>query len=102
MNNKILRKLFLAYMRVHILHHARKEPFFGLWMIEELQSHGYKVSAGTLYPVLHTMEKDGLLETSERTIEGKVRKYYSLTTKGEKILNEAKEKTKELFYEIID
>jgi len=89
-------------MRIHILHHAKKEPFFGLWMIEELQSHGYKISAGTIYPILHGMEKDGILETSESTIEGKVRKYYSLTSEGEKVLNEAKEKTKELFYEIID
>lgn len=102
MQTKILRKLFLAFMRIHILHHAGKEPFFGLWMIEELESHGYKISAGTLYPVLHQMEKDGLLETSERIIEGKVRKYYSLTVEGKEILNEAKEKTKELFYEIID
>ncbi|MFW6287594.1 MAG: PadR family transcriptional regulator [bacterium] len=102
MKNSISRKLFLAFMRIHILHHAKKEPFFGLWMIEELQSHGYKISAGTLYPILHKMEKDGILETSEKTIEGKVRKYYSLTEDGEEILNEAKEKTKELFYEIID
>lgn len=102
MKNSISRKLFLAFMRIHILHHAKKEPFFGLWMIEELQSHGYKISAGTLYPILHKMEKDGILDTSKKTIEGKVRKYYSLTRKGEEILNEAKEKTKELFYEIIE
>ncbi|MFW5972264.1 MAG: PadR family transcriptional regulator [Bacillota bacterium] len=102
MKNSISRKLFLAFMRIHILHHAKKEPFFGLWMIEELQSHGYKVSAGTLYPILHKMEKDDILATSEKTIEGKVRKYYSLTNQGEEILNEAKEKTRELFYEIID
>lgn len=102
MKNRILRKMFLAFMRVHILHHAKQEPFFGLWMIEELQSHGYKVSAGTLYPILHKMKQDGILEATEKTIESKVRKYYSLTKDGEEILNEAIEKAKELFNEIIE
>jgi len=88
-------------MRIHILHHAKKEPFFGLWMIEELKSHGYKVSAGTIYPILHSMEEDELLKTAEKVIEGKVRKYYSITDKGEEILKEAEEKTRELFSEVI-
>ena len=101
MENKILRKLFLAFMRIHILYHAKKEPFFGLWMIEELKSHGYEVSSGTIYPILHSMEEDGILICKEKTIDGKVRKYYSLTDKGDKILTEVKEKTKELSQEII-
>lgn len=101
MENKILRKLFLAFMRIHILHHAKKEPFFGLWMMEELRSHGYEISSGTIYPILHNMEEDGILETQEKVIEGKVRKYYLITDKGEKILKEAEERTKELFEEII-
>ena len=101
MENKILRKVFLAFMRIHILYHAKKEPFFGLWMIEELKNHGYEVSSGTIYPILHSMEEDGILICEERTIDGKVRKYYSLTDKGDKILTEVKEKTKELSQEII-
>ncbi len=101
MENKILRKLFLAFMRIHILHHAKQEAFFGLWMIDELKSHGYEVSSGTIYPILHAMEEDDLLKTKEKVVEGKVRKYYSITDKGEKILKEAEEKTRELFEEII-
>ena len=101
MENKILRKVFLAFMRIHILYHAKKEPFFGLWMIEELKNHGYEVSSGTIYPILHSMEEDGILICEEKTIDGKVRKYYSLTDKGDKILTEVKEKTKELSQEII-
>lgn len=102
MENKILRKLFLAFMRIHILHHAKKEAFFGLWMIEELKSHGYEVSSGTIYPILHSMESDGILISEEKTVEGKVRKYYSLTAEGEKVLDQVKAKTKELSEEIMD
>lgn len=101
MENKILRKVFLAFMRIHILHHAKKEAFFGLWMIEELKSHGYEVSAGTIYPILHSMEDDGILISEEKTVDGKVRKYYSLSDKGEEVLAEVSKKTKELAEEII-
>ncbi|MGM0499727.1 MAG: PadR family transcriptional regulator [Bacillota bacterium] len=102
MKNSILRKMFLAFMRIHILHHAKKEAFFGLWMIDELKSHGYEVSSGTIYPILHSMEADGILDSEEKTVDGKVRKYYSLTDKGNKVLEEVKKKTSELSQEIMD
>jgi DNA-binding PadR family transcriptional regulator len=71
-------------------------------MIEELKSHGYDMSPGTLYPILHSMEQEGLLYVEKRVIEGKVRKYYSLTEKGNDVLNQAKEKALELIKEIRD
>jgi DNA-binding PadR family transcriptional regulator len=71
-------------------------------MHEELQSHGYDISAGTLYPILHSMEKDGLLLKEERNVEGKIRKYYTATKKGEKILEQARAQAYELFKEIKD
>jgi DNA-binding PadR family transcriptional regulator len=71
-------------------------------MLEELKEHGYKISAGTLYPILHTMESDGLLLREDRNVEGKIRKYYSTTEKGNTILDEARKKAYELFKEIKD
>ncbi|WZL72327.1 PadR family transcriptional regulator [Clostridiaceae bacterium 35-E11] len=102
MQDRILRKLFLGFIQIHILHHAQKEPFFGAWMIEELEEHGYHMSPGTLYPILHGMESSGLLNKEEKTVAGKVRKYYGITKKGKKILEEAKQKAFELFKEIKD
>lgn len=87
-------------MNIHILHHAKEEPFYGSWMIEELQSHGYKVSAGTIYPMLHSLEEAELIQQEERTVEGKVRKYYSITPQGEQVLEEARKRAYELFKEI--
>ncbi|MGM0899519.1 PadR family transcriptional regulator [Mesobacillus maritimus] len=102
MEDRVLRKLFLGFIQIHILHHAKDHPIFGLWMLEELKEHGYDISAGTLYPILHNMEKDGLLVKEEKNVEGKIRKYYSTTEKGELILNEARDKAFELFKEIKD
>ncbi len=100
MSEKVLRKLFLGFISIHILHHAKKEPIYGLWMIEELDDHGYTISAGTLYPILNGMEKDGLLISSEENAEGKIRKYYRTTSHGEVVLNEARAKAYELFKEM--
>ncbi len=100
MQEPILRKLFLGFIQVHILHHAQKEPVFGTFMIEELKSHGYDISPGTLYPIFHSLEKAELLTVESKTVEGKVRKYYSITPKGEEVLTQAKAKARELVGEL--
>lgn len=100
MQDKILRKFFLGFIQIHILHHAKLEAFYGAWMIEELKEHGYDVSPGTLYPLLHNMESSGLLVKEERLVEGKIRKYYSISSLGEEVLTEARNKAYELFKEI--
>lgn len=100
MQGTIVRKFLLGFISIHILHHAKHEPLYGVWMIEELKYHGYSISAGTLYPILHSLERDGLLTSEERNVEGKIRKYYSITTAGKAVLEEARAKAYELFREI--
>ena len=100
MQEPILRRLFLGFVQLHILHHAKKEPFFGSWMIAELSSHGYQISAGTLYPILHSMEQAGLLSVQNRLEEGKIRKYYAITKEGEAVLLEGAGKARELISEL--
>jgi DNA-binding PadR family transcriptional regulator len=95
-----MRKLFLGLIQIHILHHAAKEPLYGSWMLEELKEHGYILSPGTLYPILHGLARDGLLSLNEQLVEGKVRKYYCLTQEGELALVEAKQKARELIREL--
>src|SRR4051794_41907875 len=66
----MLRDFFLGFVKIHILHHAAQEPIYGLAMIDELRRHGYEVSPGTIYPVLHTLEAGGYLSREERVIGG--------------------------------
>ena len=100
MQEQILRKIFLGFIHIHILHHAKKEPFYGSWMIEELKTHGYDISPGTLYPILKAMEQSNLLDKEVIVVGGKIRKYYKITTDGEVVLKESKIKAKELFKEL--
>ncbi|MDX2100535.1 MAG: PadR family transcriptional regulator [Leptolyngbyaceae cyanobacterium bins.59] len=96
------REFYSSLIRLHILHHAVQEPIFGLGIIEELARHGYKLSAGTLYPMLHDMERKGYLSSVEERSGGQFRKFYRATPLGKAILEETKEKVKELFGELFE
>src|ERR1041384_7291262 len=79
-----------------------EEPIYGVAMIAELARHGYDLSPGTLYPLLHSLEEQGYLVRSEQIVEGRVRKYYTITNEGRTALREAKEKIAELIREVLE
>jgi len=96
------RDIFAGMIKLHILYHASKEKIFGLWIIEELRRHGYELSPGTLYPILHRMEKKGYLNSEKEIVNGKTRRVYSITAPGMEMLTEAKSKVRELFGELFE
>jgi DNA-binding PadR family transcriptional regulator len=98
----MFREFFLGFIKIHILHHAAQEAVYGLALIEELRRHGYTLSPGTLYPVLHDLEEAGYLAREERVVGGKVRKYYTTTDQGRRALGEARRQIVELVGEVLD
>lgn len=99
--NDIFRDIFLAFVRVHLLHHAAEGPIYGLAMIEELARHGYELSPGTLYPTFHELEAAGFLTGERQTVNGKVRKYYRITEAGREALARLQPKIRELVDEVL-
>ena len=95
------REVLLGFIRIHILYHAARRPVYGLWLIEELEEHGYEMSAGTLYPILYNLASRGLLSRSSKLFQGKIRKYYSITSKGRKALAEMQDRLAELTAEVL-
>jgi PadR family transcriptional regulator len=100
--SKALRDLMLGFVRVHILYHANIEPIYGSGISAELARHGYRLSWGTLYPLLHSLTAENLLAREDRVVNGKVRKYYTITASGRRVLQEARSKAIELVNEIIE
>jgi PadR family transcriptional regulator PadR len=96
------RDLYSGLIRLHVLHHATEEPIFGLGMIEELARHGYRISPGSLYPLLHSLEQKGYLRSKEQRKGKSLRKVYRATPRGRKALSAAKGKVRELFRELIE
>ena len=98
----MLREIYLAFIKVHILYHAAKEEVYGLGLIEELGRHGYKLGPGTLYPTLAKMERLNLLRCESRIVDHKQRKYYRITSAGLALLEEIKAKLEELYGEVME
>ena len=98
---KVLRDAFIGFMRVHVLHHAAKEPIYGLEMIDELKRHGYAIGPGTLYPLLHSLERAGLLRSKVKLVAGKNRKYYRTTRSGDDLLVRLRVQIRELVHEVV-
>ena len=92
--------LLVGFVRMHILHHAAKEGLYGQWMIEELAHHGYKISPGTLYPMLHGMERKGYLKSVKKRDGRTYRRFYRATPLGRKALALVRARLNELFDEV--
>lgn len=70
------------------------EDMYGYKIIKELEARSEKVfclKEGTLYPILHSLEDAGYLESYWVDMESKKRKYYHITRKGKSMLKEKKE-----------
>jgi PadR family transcriptional regulator, regulatory protein PadR len=96
------KDLYSGLIRLHVLHHACQEPIFGVGIIEELARHGYRLSPGTLYPLLHGLEEKGYLRSSEERGGKQPRRVYRATPKGREALAAAKVKVRELFSELLE
>jgi DNA-binding PadR family transcriptional regulator len=94
--------LYGGLIRLHILHHAAREPLYGSWMMKELQHHGYRISPGTLYPMLHGLEAKGYLRSHEQRSGKQVKRLYAITARGRRVLADAQQKVRELFGELFE
>jgi PadR family transcriptional regulator, regulatory protein PadR len=100
--SKIDRDIIGGLIRLHILHHAAEEAIFGLGIIEELTHHGYKLSPGTLYPILHRFEAEGYLRSTTVRTGSQARRLYSATLRGRNALRKLKRQVRELYSELFE
>ena len=94
------REILLAFWKVHILYHAGERAVYGLWLMEELAEHGYRLSPGTLYPILERMERNGWLHSRQRG-HVKSRRMYRITAEGGRVLREVRGWITELHGEVV-
>src|ERR1700723_3116589 len=94
------RELYFGLIRIHVLVHASHEPIFGFAMMEELAHHGYRIGPGTLYPLLHGLERSGLLKSVLKSVGGHSRRVYKITPAGRRALDKATAKVDELHHEL--
>jgi PadR family transcriptional regulator, regulatory protein PadR len=72
--------------------------------MEELAHHGYRIGPGTLYPLLHGLERAGLLKSVRgekgSAALGRARRLYRITPAGRRALEKARAKVDELHHEL--
>ena len=79
-----------------VLSLLKGEEMYGYQIIEELERRSesvFRMKEGTLYPILHALEKEGAVQSYEKEAPtGRTRKYYHITKKGFRLLDEKKKK----------
>lgn len=96
------REILRPLWKVHILHHAGAAPIRGNWMLGELREHGYRVSPGTLYPLLARLVRLGWLRTrpDPEARRGPTGVVYLLTPAGRAALRAVRGRLAELQREV--
>lgn len=88
---KISKELMKGSSQLLILKVISEEPLYGYQIaknIKQLSEDVFSMGEGTLYPVLHKLELLGLVDSYWQEVEGRRRKYYAITQKGKKALQE--------------
>lgn len=98
---QLYNSFWQGMVKLFVLHQAGQGPVYGVRLKKNLRDRGYDISPGSLYPLLHTMEKANLLHSRLKVFKGRVRKYYDLTPKGESCLQELRQTFSGLAREII-
>lgn len=99
-SDPLAREFLLGFWKIHILYHAAEpDGVYGQWMLEELQHHGYRLSPGTLYPILARMARRGWLKAVEprRATDARV---YRITPEGRDVLDRLRTALAELGQEV--
>lgn len=96
------QELYGGLIRLHVLHRADESSVYGQWMIEELSRHGYHIGPGTVYPLLHGLERKGYLRSKIERFGSRYRKVYRITHSGRKVLMAAQLRVQELFGELFE
>lgn len=94
---KVSKELIKGSSSLLILSVLKGKDLYGYKIIKELElrsENAFEFKEGTLYPILHALEKESYLESYWDEFEGRKRKYYHLTRKGLKQLNTKKEEWK--------
>lgn len=90
----ISKELLKGTTTLLILQLLKEGDKYGYEMVKELSTRSqdvFTLKEGTLYPILHNLESEGMIEAYwEETASSRKRKYYRLTQKGTKLLKEKK------------
>ena len=97
----IYQSFWQGVVRLVVLHQASQGPIYGGRLSKFLREQGYRISPGSLYPLLHLLEKAGFLTSRLKVYRGRVRKYYEITPQGQACLEKLRGEVGDLVRTVI-
>jgi DNA-binding PadR family transcriptional regulator len=98
---EMMQSFWQGLVRYFILHQAGQSPVYGNRLKKQLHEWGYDLSPGSLYPMLHALEKAMLLHSRVKIFKGRARKYYQITDQGRTVLAALQEELAEIMGKIL-
>jgi PadR family transcriptional regulator PadR len=99
------RQISLAFwqglVKLVVLQQAGQGPVYGGKLRKYLHDWGYDISPGSLYPLLHHLERAALLQCRIKIFRGRTRKYYQLTPQGQECLEALRREVSAVVREVI-
>ncbi len=91
LKQQMMHSFWQGILKFFVLHQAAQSPVYGGKLKKQLQDWDYDISPGSLYPMLHALEKAMLLKSRVKIFKGRARKYYDITDEGRAVLAEVQE-----------
>ena len=86
LKQQMMHSFWQGILKFFVLHQAAQTPVYGGKLKKQLQDWDYDISPGSLYPLLHALEKALLLKSRVKILNGRARKYYDITDQGRAVL----------------
>jgi PadR family transcriptional regulator len=86
LKQQMMHSFWQGILKFFVLHQAAQSPVYGGRLKKQLQDWDYDISPGSLYPLLHALEKALLLKSRVKIFKGRARKYYDITDQGHVVL----------------
>ena len=87
LEDELVQRIVRNFLDVHVLRLIQTEPMWGYKIIKRIKTlFGIKIRHGSLYPLLNSLEEQGLLESRQETKQGRVRRIYEITPKGSQLI----------------
>ena len=88
---QMMHSFWQGILKFFVLHQAAQSPVYGGRLKKQLEDWDYDISPGSLYPMLHSLEKARLLKSQVKIYKGRARKYYDITDAGREVLTQVQE-----------
>lgn len=86
------REFTTGFIKLYALWRASRGETYGVEIMEEMRTHGFKVGPSSLYPILHKLLEEKDVTVTNRLVNGKIRKCYRATRKGQEEAEEVIER----------